>query len=251
MKTQKTQNFTLVELLIVIAIIAILASMLLPALNKARERAKTSSCLNKTKQIALATSMYNNNFNGYFMPGADSANAPYWTWNLISNNYCPKNVFSCSSKDLGTSSNFSKFWRDKTMPAYNDTHWRAPDISYNAYFLGMSCINWTAYSFPAGTPPTKDNRVKKPSKTVLGADAGNVAGPIYEGGLALRPNYPDTINAFTAHQYYTVCNVFWVDGHSSSEKGAGYGVAATISLYNNQLLNAKNANLANTVWDCN
>ena len=63
---KKSMSFTLIELLVVIAIIAILAAMLLPALNQSRERGHSSQCISNVKQLCAASSLYRNDFAGYF-----------------------------------------------------------------------------------------------------------------------------------------------------------------------------------------
>lgn len=95
---RKTMGFTLIELLVVIAIIAILAAMLLPALSKAREKARQTACISNLKQLGLAELMYAQDNDGWATPVISAASlGVIWTAMLYNNGYVPVPTIGASS----------------------------------------------------------------------------------------------------------------------------------------------------------
>ena len=108
MKHFSNRRFTLIELLIVIAIIAILAAMLLPALNKARATARVATCKGNMKTIAQGMNIYTTDFNDTlpFHPGKNETvwDSIYWMHQLRATYGLGNKVWYCAG-------NPGTFWR--------------------------------------------------------------------------------------------------------------------------------------------
>ena len=132
MRTKGTR-FTLIELLVVIAIIAILAAMLLPALSKAREKARSISCCNILKQILTASIMYAGDYSDC-LPVTKTSSGDYAvnTNSLWGNNGIPA-MLACNGY-LGGNYKVTGNGTEGDYETIKKTYFTCPSDSQNASF---------------------------------------------------------------------------------------------------------------------
>ena len=160
-------GLTLVELLIVIAIIGVLAALLAPALSQARESAQRSACINNLRQLGMAFKMYLLEHDGVYPAASDpvSADPYYWLWmgrgwrDLIAP-YTPGDaenpgVFICPS-DVRAPELF-----ESTSYAYSMAFYHSPE-----QIDAMDSFTHT-FSNPVPTIPQRDVNVRHPSQKIL------------------------------------------------------------------------------------
>ena len=109
---KKSRAFTLIELLVVIAIIGVLASMLLPALARAKSKARATVCINHLRQLGIATAMYVDDFEGR-LPG--SAHNGY-SWIAGLEPYSATNIYRCPA-DTNRLRSYSFALNDFLLPS--------------------------------------------------------------------------------------------------------------------------------------
>lgn len=195
MKVNKKIHFTLVECLVVIAIIALLASILLPSLQKAREKGVSMKCNSNQRQYGLAFRMYANDYNDWAVP-AIVVGSYWWTcvWDKEKYINNPK-VFVCPASE-------------KVLYIYTGYPAYGTNYKYNTRFGTSGFYDQVQLS-----------NCKYPSRTTALID-GNIEVSTYYrydiNSAALTNNcdlsYTSALTQLDSRHYKGV-NILFIDGH--------------------------------------
>ena len=214
LSSKNSHFFTLIELLVVITIIAILASMLLPALNKARENGRTAKCVNNVKEIMTAFVLYCDNNNDWMVPTESVDYKSRWCGKVINNEYSAEGgLMDYLSKGIKMCPTLFEKFKTGEATFMNSG---CGGYGYNQYYLGGEC--WKT----GGLPIAKTTQAANPTKTVAFADSIQIdwqgkemiemywISPPDSGGWT---NYPDI---HFRHNRRAIAG--WLDAHVSSEQ---------------------------------
>jgi prepilin-type N-terminal cleavage/methylation domain-containing protein/prepilin-type processing-associated H-X9-DG protein len=222
-----TRHFTLIELLIVIAIIAILAGMMLPALQRAREAGKSSNCMGNLRQLGTMLQQYTLNSQDWFCTASDP-NGDRWDVDEDAT-YSGKGI---TGKGIllrgltGKSANQSKVFLCPSVPGlFNASYAGSPFAGYGYNeFLGAELSYGGTYR------GTRTILVRKPSQTVSFADCGYLSSGREELAAILRApekrdpsGYDLRASGAASFRHGGNCNAVFTDGHASTQTRAFTG----------------------------